>query len=106
MKTRRLLAKRAFLNPVNHMDDGWIKYVVYARDYRQHGHHAGIDVDAKLIIADCSRTITLDLDVDCNYPKEYKQRMDKLNKLRQAIDDIQAAIQQEYEKVHGDTENE
>lgn len=90
MNKPKRFVKREWLNPPSSYNDGWIKYGV---ELEKVGGRWGIYSD--LMIADCSRTITLDLYVSNS--REYNQVIKKIGKLRTALDILEEKITEAYE---------
>lgn len=72
------LAWRAWLNPASSMDTGSVR-VLGERDK----HY----FDITLEIRDCSRSVSLNFDIDV--PADFDRRQKKIDKLREALDHIE-----------------
>lgn len=88
-------SKREWLNPPGSYDNGWVKYNVATEEWDKTRGGRGVDIYGSLLIADCSRTITLNLDVSTK--RDYNRVIKKLAKLRKVIDQLEDGINEAWE---------
>ena len=98
MKTKTFIDKRKWINPKSHDDNGWISYNVNS-DY---------GLNAEFMIADCSRTITLNFSTYSQSKKGAMQRADKINTLIEALTEFREALGEawQYEEDNKEEETE
>lgn len=86
-KEKVWVRNRIWLNPPSSFDDGWMKYYVTETHYSDEREPY---YEADLMIADCSRTVSLNIDPGKKYRK---QALRKLNLIRDGIDDLIQTIE-------------